>query len=95
MKMVSLNDFQNATGLSNEALLWLLKNNKLQISQHEKKGILVEISSVEKSELIKSMLHRDISLLEQNKGLIKERMSLIINQQLEELLDKALAQLTK
>jgi hypothetical protein len=95
MKMISLREFQSATGLSNDALVWLIKNNKLTFEYNKTKGLLVDIDGVNKNQLIQSMLEKEVSDLESNKDIIKERLSIVVASKVEELFEEALSRLLK
>ncbi len=89
MKMISITEFQNATGLSNDSLVWLIKNNKLQMECIKNKGLMIEADQIDKNELVESMLKNEVAELVEQKDIIKERFAIIIEEKLEAILDLA------
>ena len=89
-KLLSLTDFQNSCGLDDKSLLWLIKNNKLEIEYDESTGISVNCASINNKVMIESILQSQMSQLQSQKELIKEKISVILEDQLEKLLDETL-----
>ena len=54
-KQLSLDELQNITGLSDSALLWLLKTGRLRCITNKEGVIFVDISSVELSDLVSAL----------------------------------------
>ena len=93
MKKISLEDFQNITGMPDSSLLYLLKKNKLKLEHNRENGILIDATDVRNDEIILAVIKENVSTLKQHKDIIKERLSIIIGDQIELLLDEALGNL--
>ena len=93
MKKISLEDFQNITGMPDSSLLYLLKKNKLKLEHNRENGILIDATDVRNDEIIRAVIKENVSTLKQHKDIIKERLSIIIGDQIELLLDEALGNL--
>ncbi len=91
MKLVTISDFQGATGLSNDSVMWLIKNNKIHMEFNKARGLMVDAEIISKNDLIEALAQTELTAIENQRDLIKERLALIIENKLSELLDIALS----
>lgn len=90
MKQLTLSDFQKLTGLSDAALLYLLKENKLACETNRDGALLVDVSTVQIKELIQALTKRQSEALEVEREVIKERIARIASEELGSIIDRAI-----
>ena len=93
MTLVTLTEFQRITGLSDQALLWLLKDNQLECSIDEENGLMIDIESTNTTELIKAVALKHEQVLERHKRIVSERFARIISEQMEEIARDVIARI--
>jgi len=87
MTLIKLSEFHQITGISLEALSRLLINNTLKCHIDEKKGIMVDIESIETKNLIESIIEQQRNAFERDKRIISEKLARIIGVYFEQITD--------
>ncbi len=91
MKLVKLAQFQDLLALSDKALMYLLRENRLKLSFDPAQGILVNIEDLDMKDLVEAIASLKRDLLRDNSELIAERLASIVGNKLERLVEEALA----
>jgi|GEM_PF-3478697 len=91
---LSLGEFQKLTGISDAALLWLLKNNKLRCQVDSKKGLIVCPENLELQNLVEAVARRKQKVLAKHEKLLIEKMARIIRENFEAITEEAIARVT-
>ncbi len=94
MTFVTLHELQLTTGLSDQALLHLLKQKETACKVDPEQGLLVDADSVSTKSMIQALLERSTTLLESEKEVLVARFSHTIGEQIEELIEEALQRLS-
>ena len=94
MKPLSLEEFQRTSGLSDAAMLWLLRHKSEYCSMVDGQ-LSIEAGSVDLQALIASMAARERSLFDEQARLIVERFARIISNHLDSVFAKAAAELAR
>lgn len=92
MSYVSLREFQEVTGISDRAMLEILKRNQLSCQLDEEHGIMVELESADAEQLIEVVVTSERDRFTADKGLIRERFRTIIVERLNEIIDDVVEQ---
>ncbi len=92
-RFVSLQEYQRLSGLSDKALLHLLKHNLLSCSNRENSGLVVDIESTEVRALHEAILKRQQEVSLQQQDLISERVGTIVRDEMQSIIDEAIARL--
>ncbi|MCB0309782.1 MAG: hypothetical protein KDD42_01025 [Bdellovibrionales bacterium] len=90
MKLLTLEEFQKLTSISDRAIVWLLKNKKLACQINDQNELLVDIESAQIKDLVSAISARHLELMTNNRRLVSERLAKIVSSKLEEFLDQAL-----
>lgn len=90
MKLVSLEQFQRLTALSDKSLVWLLTKNLLPCQSKPGEGLQVDLESVEIAKLQEAILARQAAALEERSPEISEQLGNIVRDELEILVNEAL-----
>lgn len=93
MKLICLDEFMQISGLTDNATLKLIKNHSSLLSLDKNKGLMLDIDKINEQNLIESIMTPEFKSLESRKELIKEKLSLIIADKLEELIDQTISEL--
>lgn len=89
MSYVSLEDFQKLTGISDSALLWLLKRQNL-VCEIGQSGILqIDIESAHVKSLIEALAQKQTEVLAADRDLLFERISGILLTRLDDIVARA------
>lgn len=91
--VLTLDEFQRLTGVSDAALLWALKNNLFALSYSAENGLSVDIDSVDVKDLVRALASKKEEILAQESGVLTEKITNIISNNLEQLVDRALTQI--
>ncbi|MBX7139305.1 MAG: hypothetical protein K1X83_15125 [Oligoflexia bacterium] len=91
MKLLKLADFQNLSGLSDRALMWLLKNQKLACQCSAAGEILVDADSAEMQEIVTALKQQSREIGVRRASLIKEKLGQLVSQRVERVIDEAIA----
>lgn len=91
--LVSLAEFQRLTGLSDSAVLWLLKHNKLPLAYTSELGLRVDSAHASTRTMVESMVREHDELLTADSSLLMARITALINTHLESILETAQARL--
>lgn len=94
MTFVTLHELQITTGLSDQAMLHLLKQRETACKVDPDKGIMIDADSVSTKSMIQALLERSTSLLASEKDVLVARFSHTIGAQIEELIEEALHRLS-
>ena len=89
--MITLEEFQKLSGLSDSSLVWLLTHNQLACSVSEESGIMVDPESTSVKTLIRSLRDKKTEVLAGKERVIIERLARIVGEQLEEVAHEAIA----
>jgi hypothetical protein len=90
MKLCPLSEFKKTSGLSDQALIWLLCNNKKACQIDSKLGLCIDLESIRLEQLISASKAKTLQNLKENKEIIVERLALIVNARVQEILDEAI-----
>lgn len=90
---VSLTEFQRLTGLSDSAILWLLKHNKIALAYSLDQGIRVDAGDASTRLMVEAMIHQHETLISEDESLLMERISALIRTHLESIFETAQARL--
>lgn len=80
-----LSEFQKLSGLSDSALVSLLRENRIRCHIDEKRGIMVEASERDGELLIGAMLESERRAFAENESIIVERLTGIVADELERM----------
>lgn len=89
-RLVSLQEFQKLTGLSDKALVYLLKQNLLRCSVSDQSLLMVDLESVEIQHLQAAILERHGEVLNLNSTVISETLGTIVRDHLDVIVNEAL-----
>lgn len=90
MKKISLIDFQRLSGLSDRALMHLLKSTQLKCST-EQGQILIDIEQLSVKKLVEAVSHKSAQLLLKDQNYLSERIASTLTTKLESIFDQALS----
>lgn len=90
MSRVTLKEFQQLTGLSDTALLWLLKNDALHCSLDGEARLQIDLDAVSAENLRTALLARQQEVLDSQADIIAERLGTIVRERLEAVVEDAL-----
>ena len=90
MKLIRLGDFQKLAGLSDRALSWLLTRNLVRCQIDPAQGILVDLDSVETTDLLKSIAARRTRILQTGERLLMESLAAVATRHFEQIVERAL-----
>jgi len=91
--LVSLADFQALAGLSDGAVVWLLKENKLPVVYSRETGLAVDATAATVAQLIEAIMHEHKESLVRHESLLMEKIGAIISAHLETILDEAVSRI--
>jgi len=91
VKHLSLTEFQDLVGLSDSALVWLLKNSDLECHIGDDGKIRVDASSTSTKDLVKALTTANKELLQKDAQMIKEKLSQMIGEEFENISREALS----
>ena len=89
-KTLSILAFQKFSGLSDAAIYWLIKLNRLPLTYDPTKGLEVIIDKVDLKDLIRTLGERKVSAIKLDEGLLKERLFKLLAENLDEITSEAL-----
>ena len=92
-RYVNLQEFQRLSGLSDKALLHLLKHNQLRCEVRDGSCLVIDIESTETKALQESILQRQHETLNSHQDLISERLGTIVRDEMQSIVDEAIARL--
>lgn len=90
MAKITIAEFQSATGLSDSAIMWLIRRNELPFDYSKERGLLIDAENVGTKEIVAALISKGQSALEKERSLIMERLSVIVAEQLDRILNDAL-----
>ncbi len=87
MKLITLKEFQKHIEISDSALIWLLKENKIPCQTNDNKGLVIDIDRVDTKALIEGIATIKKSYLESEEDVLVEKFARIIDESLQEFLN--------
>jgi len=90
MKLVTLRQFQNHSGISDRALVWLLSHNKLPCQVKEQNQLMVDIDAVEVRDLVHAIATQSEKIGHKRRNVIAERLANIVSKHLDGIIDEVL-----
>ena len=94
MKSLTIEEFQRTAGLSDAAVLWLLRK-KPELWSLADGQLTIDAGSADLASLIEAMAAREGALLEEQRRLVTERIARIIGNHLDALFTEAAAELSR
>jgi hypothetical protein len=94
MSRVTLKEFQQLTGLSDTAVLWLLKNDALRCSVDAETHLRIDLDAVSAEDLRNALLARQQEVLDAHADIIAERLGTIVRERLDAVVEDALSRIT-
>lgn len=91
MKLISLQEFQRTAGLSDQALVWLLVNNRLRCQVDQSEGLMVDAESADTQALVAAITTAAQRVFASAQPVLQERVAGIIGRHLEEIIEEAVA----
>ena len=89
MSRISLREFQELAALSDAALVWLLLNQKLELSL-DGDGLNVEVGSLSAKKLIAALSTARIDALQRSEAFLGEKLATVLSKEFEQIVDDAL-----
>ena len=93
MKLVSLKEFRSISLISSDALIWLIENNSLPFSFDQQRGLLIDIDSVNVSDLVKAIGAERTAISNSDATLLSEQAGRIIRENFDSIISAAIAEI--
>lgn len=88
---LSIEEFQRASGLSDSAVLWLLKSNQLKCRSDPKKGLLICNDSLEMQTLVEAIARGKHRAAGKDQRILVEKMARIVRENMESIFEESIA----
>ena len=95
MADMKLSEFQKLTGLSDEALFWLLREEKLACSVDEHGSIYVNPEHVAIKKTLSEVLSIKREVMSEHVDILSEKCGKLIDRKIDELTSEAIEQLIR
>jgi hypothetical protein len=93
MELIPLKEFQRVSGLSDGALLWLLKENRLPIRAGADGGVQIEVDGIELPRLIAALSARQQEAWQNDRRLLLEKCASLIKNSFAEVIAETIARI--
>lgn len=91
MQLITLAEFRRCLALSSQSTLWMLEHNTLPCHLDSHQGIMVDMESLEVQTIVRGIAARKAQLINEAAGPLVERIGLVLAENLDGLVERALA----
>lgn len=92
---VTLAEFQAISGLSDGAVVWLLRSNALPLRYSTAEGLRVDASAASARSLIEAIMRDHGAALEQHEAVLAEKAAAVVARHLELIIDEAIERVSR